>query len=124
MGGLRVRTSRLEVSALCAALRRLGLPDSPVSPRISLGTQSLTRNWSSVQSGDFVFLPNEKANSALAAHPLRTPRLKYNIEVVCEYIVKKILVPPRDFTSGPPLIVIRSFDINKPGCEVDDLKGV
>uniref|UniRef100_A0A8C5YS92 protein-synthesizing GTPase n=1 Tax=Marmota marmota marmota TaxID=9994 RepID=A0A8C5YS92_MARMA len=50
-------------------------------------------------------------------------QLKYNIEVVCEYIVKKIPVPPRDFTSEPWLIVIRSFDVNKPGCEVDDLKG-
>ncbi|XP_076963879.1 eukaryotic translation initiation factor 2 subunit 3-like [Callospermophilus lateralis] len=50
-------------------------------------------------------------------------QLKYNIEVVCEYIVKKIPVPPRDFTSEPQLIVIRSFDVNKPGCEVDDLKG-
>ncbi|KAB0347321.1 hypothetical protein FD754_012178, partial [Muntiacus muntjak] len=50
-------------------------------------------------------------------------QLKYNIEVVCEYIVKKIPVPPRDFTSEPRLIVIRFFDVNKPGCEVDDLKG-
>ncbi|KAG7231348.1 hypothetical protein INR49_012188 [Caranx melampygus] len=50
-------------------------------------------------------------------------QLKYNIEVVCEYIVKKIPVPVRDFTSEPRLIVIRSFDVNKPGCEVDDLKG-
>ena len=50
-------------------------------------------------------------------------QLKYNIEVVCECIVKKIPVPPRDFTSEPRLIVIRSFDVNKPGCEVDDLKG-
>uniref|UniRef100_A0A8B9E1Q1 protein-synthesizing GTPase n=1 Tax=Anser cygnoides TaxID=8845 RepID=A0A8B9E1Q1_ANSCY len=50
-------------------------------------------------------------------------QLKYNIEVVCEYIVKKIPVPLRDFTSEPRLIVIRSFDVNKPGCEVDDLKG-
>ncbi|ERE63937.1 eukaryotic translation initiation factor 2 subunit 3-like protein, partial [Cricetulus griseus] len=49
--------------------------------------------------------------------------LKYNIEVVCEYIVKKISVPLRDFTSEPRLIVIRPFDVNKPGCEVDDLKG-
>ena len=54
--------------------------------------------------------------------PIST-QLKYNIEVVCEYIVKKIPVPPRDFTSEPRLIVIRSFDVNKPGCEVDDLKG-
>ncbi|KAB0350893.1 hypothetical protein FD754_015750, partial [Muntiacus muntjak] len=49
--------------------------------------------------------------------------LKHNIEVVCEYMVKKIPVPPRDFASEPRLIVIRSSDVNKPGCEVDDLKG-
>lgn len=50
-------------------------------------------------------------------------QLKYNIEVLCEYIMKKIPVPLRDFTSDPRLIVIRSFDVNKPGCEVEDLKG-
>jgi len=50
-------------------------------------------------------------------------QLKYNIEVICEYICKNIPVPIRDFTSLPRLIVIRSFDVNKPGCEVDDLKG-
>lgn len=50
-------------------------------------------------------------------------QLKYNVEVVCEYIVNKIPVPLRDFTSSPRLIVIRSFDVNKPGSEVDDLKG-
>jgi len=50
-------------------------------------------------------------------------QLKYNIEVVCEYITKKIPVPLRDFTSEPRLIIIRSFDVNKPGSEVDDLKG-
>ncbi|XP_067945793.1 eukaryotic translation initiation factor 2 subunit 3-like [Watersipora subatra] len=50
-------------------------------------------------------------------------QLKYNIEVICEYICKKIPIPMRDFTSQPRLIVIRSFDVNKPGSEVDDLKG-
>lgn len=50
-------------------------------------------------------------------------QLKYNIEVLCEYITKKIPVPVRDFASEPHLIVIRSFDVNKPGCEVNDLKG-
>ncbi|XP_065906326.1 eukaryotic translation initiation factor 2 subunit 3, Y-linked-like [Dysidea avara] len=50
-------------------------------------------------------------------------QLKYNIEVVCEYITKKVPIPKRDFLSPPRLIVIRSFDVNKPGCEVDDLKG-
>ena len=34
-------------------------------------------------------------------------QLKYNIEVVCEYIEKKIPVPLRDFTSEPHLIIIR-----------------
>ena len=46
-------------------------------------------------------------------------QLKYNIEVVCEYIEKKIPVPLRDFTSMPHLIIIRSFDVNKPGSEVN-----
>jgi len=50
-------------------------------------------------------------------------QLKYNIEVVCEYIMKKIPVPLRDFTSEPRLIIIRSFDVNKPGSEVDELRG-
>jgi len=50
-------------------------------------------------------------------------QLKYNIEVICEYICKKIPIPPRDFTSSPKLIVIRSFDVNKPGYEVEQLKG-
>ena len=45
------------------------------------------------------------------------------MEVICEYIVNKIPIPLRDFTSSPRLIVIRSFDVNKPGSEVDDLKG-
>jgi len=50
-------------------------------------------------------------------------QLKLNIDVVCEYLIKKIPVPTRDFISPPRLIIIRSFDVNKPGSEVDDLKG-
>ncbi|EFA84430.1 translation initiation factor 2 gamma [Heterostelium album PN500] len=50
-------------------------------------------------------------------------QMKYNIDVICEYIVKKIPIPVRDFTSEPRLIVIRSFDVNKPGAKVDELKG-
>jgi translation initiation factor 2 subunit 3 len=50
-------------------------------------------------------------------------QLKYNIDAVNEYIVKHIPVPIRDFTATPRLIVIRSFDVNKPGAEIDDLKG-
>jgi translation initiation factor 2 subunit 3 len=50
-------------------------------------------------------------------------QLHYNTDVLCEYIVKKIPVPLRDFSASPRLIVIRSFDVNKPGTEIDDLKG-
>lgn len=50
-------------------------------------------------------------------------QLKYNVDAVNEYICTKIPVPPRDFTSTPRMIIIRSFDVNKPGSEVDDLKG-
>jgi translation initiation factor 2 subunit 3 len=50
-------------------------------------------------------------------------QLKYNVDAVCEYIVKRIPVPVRDFISPPQMIVIRSFDVNKPGSEVDDLRG-
>mmetsp|Transcript_19061 Transcript_19061/g.28973 ORF Transcript_19061/g.28973 Transcript_19061/m.28973 type:complete len:460 (-) Transcript_19061:150-1529(-) len=49
--------------------------------------------------------------------------LKYNMDVVCEYLIHKIPVPLRDFTSVPRLIVIRSFDVNKPGQDVNDLQG-
>ena len=50
-------------------------------------------------------------------------QLKYNIDVVCEYIVKKIPIPERNFVSPPNMIVIRSFDVNKPGSEVDEIRG-
>lgn len=50
-------------------------------------------------------------------------QLRYNVDVVCEYLTNKIPVPVRDFMSPPQMIVIRSFDVNRPGSEVDDLKG-
>ncbi|RHY33993.1 hypothetical protein DYB32_001227 [Aphanomyces invadans] len=49
--------------------------------------------------------------------------LKYNIDLVCEHIVRNIPIPLRDFTSKPKLIVIRSFDVNKPGQDVESLEG-
>ena len=50
-------------------------------------------------------------------------QLRYNIDVAAEYITNSIPVPIRDFTSEPKMIVIRSFDVNKPGQEVQDLRG-
>eukprot|EP01116_Phalansterium_solitarium_P005003 TRINITY_DN1625_c0_g6_i1.p1 TRINITY_DN1625_c0_g6~~TRINITY_DN1625_c0_g6_i1.p1 ORF type:complete len:470 (-),score=159.75 TRINITY_DN1625_c0_g6_i1:408-1817(-) len=50
-------------------------------------------------------------------------QLKFNMDVVVEYLCTKIPIPPRDFTSTARLIVIRSFDVNKPGAGIEDLKG-
>jgi len=49
--------------------------------------------------------------------------LKYNVDVLCEYLCTIVPIPPRDFTSNPVMIIIRSFDVNKPGEEVEQLKG-
>jgi translation initiation factor 2 gamma subunit (eIF-2gamma) len=48
--------------------------------------------------------------------------LKYNIDVVVDYLCR-IPIPLRDFTASPYLIVIRSFDVNKPGEDAETLKG-
>lgn len=48
---------------------------------------------------------------------------QFNIDAVNEYLVSKIPVPKRDFTASPRLMVIRSFDVNKPGADIDELKG-
>ena len=50
-------------------------------------------------------------------------QLKYNIDAINEYLVTKIPVPVRDFSAAPHMIIIRSFDVNKPGAEIDELKG-
>jgi len=49
--------------------------------------------------------------------------LRYNIDMVCEYIARYIPIPTRNFVGLPRLIVIRSFDVNKPGEDVQSLKG-
>eukprot|EP00933_Yihiella_yeosuensis_P083392 TRINITY_DN9759_c1_g1_i1.p1 TRINITY_DN9759_c1_g1~~TRINITY_DN9759_c1_g1_i1.p1 ORF type:complete len:465 (-),score=124.22 TRINITY_DN9759_c1_g1_i1:281-1675(-) len=49
--------------------------------------------------------------------------LKYNVDVICEYLCTQVPIPPRDFTSSPTMIIIRSFDVNRPGEEVANLKG-
>lgn len=50
-------------------------------------------------------------------------QLKYNIDAVNMCMAKSIPIPMRDFTAQPRLMVIRSFDVNKPGAEINDLKG-
>jgi translation initiation factor 2 subunit 3 len=49
-------------------------------------------------------------------------QLGYNIEAVVDYVVR-IPIPFRDFLSPPQMIIIRSFDVNKPGEDAETLKG-
>ena len=42
--------------------------------------------------------------------------------MVVDYLCR-IPIPIRDFSSAPYMIVIRSFDVNKPGEEAENLKG-
>ncbi|KAK3995485.1 eukaryotic translation initiation factor 2 subunit gamma [Cladorrhinum sp. PSN332] len=50
-------------------------------------------------------------------------QLKLNIDAINDAIVNTIPIPPRDFSMDPHMIVIRSFDVNKPGAEIEELKG-
>ncbi|KAJ5346434.1 hypothetical protein N7541_008916 [Penicillium brevicompactum] len=50
-------------------------------------------------------------------------QLKYNIDAVNEALVHTIPIPPRNFEATPHMMIIRSFDVNKPGAEIDELKG-
>jgi len=48
---------------------------------------------------------------------------KVNMEVLLRAIQENIPTPQRDLTKPPKMLVIRSFDINKPGTEIEKLKG-
>ena len=49
-------------------------------------------------------------------------QFKYNIDVVIQYLTK-IPIPRRDFISPPRFIIVRSFDVNKPGTDPQNLTG-
>ena len=50
-------------------------------------------------------------------------QLKYNIDAINEYLVTQIPVPSRDFGAAPYMMIIRSFDVNRPGASIEELKG-
>ena len=64
---------------------------------------------------------NSGAGAAAPIVPI-SAQLKYNIDVVVDYLCR-IPIPPREFTVPPYMIVIRSFDVNKPGEDAETFKG-
>ena len=49
-------------------------------------------------------------------------QMGYNIDAVLEAI-SEIPIPKRNFSLPPKMIIIRSFDVNKPGPDIDQLTG-
>ena len=48
---------------------------------------------------------------------------KCNIDILLEILIKKVPTPRRYLNQSLRLFLIRSFDINKPGCKIANLKG-
>lgn len=46
-----------------------------------------------------------------------------NIDILCQYICETIEEPVRDINASLKMIVVRSFNINKPDTEIDKLQG-
>ncbi len=46
-----------------------------------------------------------------------------NIDALLEAVDEEIPTPERDFDSDPKMLVARSFDINKPGTDPEDIRG-
>jgi translation initiation factor 2 subunit 3 len=46
-----------------------------------------------------------------------------NVDVLLKEIEERIPTPKRDMTAPPRMFVLRSFEVNKPGTEIDDLLG-
>jgi len=46
-----------------------------------------------------------------------------NIDALLEALHREIPTPERDFDSDPKMLVARSFDINKPGTDPEDIRG-
>lgn len=49
-------------------------------------------------------------------------QMRYNIDGILQALCQ-IPIPKRNLTAPPRMIIIRSFDVNKPGAEIDTLKG-
>lgn len=50
-------------------------------------------------------------------------QLKMNIDAILDFIVNYIQPPKRDMSQKAKMIIIRSFDVNKPGTHIADLNG-
>lgn len=69
-------------------------------------------------------LENELKNTIAKNSPMipLSATLGINIDVLCDYI-SQIPIPIRDISSPPKMLIVRSFNINKPRINIDNLCG-
>jgi len=67
------------------------------------------------------FLGKRYGSRFIPVIPISAQR-KINLEYVCQYL-GNLPLPERKLNSPPLMRVIRSFDINKPGADIDELVG-
>lgn len=102
-----------------AAIEIMRVPHSIiVQNKIDLVTPAeAENNYKEIKS----FISGTLANGAPII-PI-SAQMSFNTDVVSQYICKKIPIPNRDLESPAIMNIVRSFDINKPGCPVDYLRG-
>ncbi|KAI5192012.1 translation initiation factor 2 subunit 3 [Nematocida sp. AWRm77] len=50
-------------------------------------------------------------------------QIQCNLDAILDFIVNYVPVPERDYVTPPSIQVVRSFDINKPGCKPSQYRG-
>jgi len=70
-------------------------------------------------------IKNFLANTIAADAPVIpvSAQHRVNIDALIEAIEQKIPTPPRDVTADAQMVVLRSFDVNRPGAEIESLVG-
>jgi len=68
------------------------------------------------------FLASTKVAARAPVIPL-SAQFKINLEVTRHWIHRRLPVPRRDIRATPRMLVVRSFDVNHPGTELEDLVG-
>ncbi|KAI1115610.1 elongation factor Tu GTP binding domain-containing protein [Nemania sp. NC0429] len=81
----------------------------------------ITSQVATQQSGDISRFIRGTVASKAPIIPV-SAQLKMNIDAVLDAIIN-LPIPQRDLTTDPYMIIIRSFDVNKPGEDIDNLKG-
>ncbi|WOO79451.1 Eukaryotic translation initiation factor 2 subunit gamma [Vanrija pseudolonga] len=103
-----------------AALEIIGI--DPHNIVILQNKMDLVRETEAVEHSEQIRKFVEGTTARLAPIIPVSAQLKFNIDAVVMALAK-IEPPKHDFTADPRMVVIRSFDVNKPGATVDELKG-